>query len=779
MAKVEVELSNGAKAGETLKELTKEAVKLRRELGGLKEGTAEFVSKSKRLNEVKDGIGGIKEKIDSTRNASDAMKKAFLDFIPFGNHISQLSGQFINLKGGVGGLTNSFGLLRGAIISTGIGALLVLLGLLINALSKFTPLIDKVEQIMSGLSSVLAEVTNRLQGFASGLWDIITGAPGGLDKVSASWDGLGDSMLKAYEAGVELKKLQQDLEDLNRAIVLTNAKQETQIDLYIKQTKNKNRTDQESLDILEKAKKVAEENFKVNQDLDKKNLDALLKEAELNSKLSKEEILQLAEGTLAQEIEYERRGQLSDDLLQKITDAQVKVVKGEGAANQLMEKIATREAAIRERQEADREKARQKELKRQEELQKAYDKWLDDRRKAWDEYYANLRNLEDLQVQAMQESREKDLSQLKLNLQRQIEAIDINAPFYSERIAAAQELARQKRDEINKKWNKKEIDDQLAELDLLSSISLNDLNQSLLNEEVTREGYATRAEDLAIEHQAKRLEIVRAANGELSAEYQKELETYLELQQQAADRAVAIKQKEIEDQLAAMEGSLGTFGNFFGSIASMQKQGTEQWKAFASAQAVMSALQSSMNAYQSTAAIPIVGPALAPIAAGLALAVGMQNVRKIQSTKVEAPVKKAARGLWLEGPSHAENGIPFTVNGQSGFEAEGGEALINKRSAYKFRRELSAINSYNNWGRKFEAGGPINPLTTAQLAETAADNSASGGSSAAAIDRLENSFNHYAERVDGWARSLKVQNVVTETEEALNTLNRIKEDANA
>lgn len=49
-----------------------------------------------------------------------------------------------------------------------------------------------------------------------------------------------------------------------------------------------------------------------------------------------------------------------------------------------------------------------------------------------------------------------------------------------------------------------------------------------------------------------------------------------------------------------------------------------------------------------------------------------------------APLPKASRGLLLNGPSHANGGIPI--------EAEGGEAIINKRSTAMFTPLLSAIN---------------------------------------------------------------------------------------
>lgn len=49
-----------------------------------------------------------------------------------------------------------------------------------------------------------------------------------------------------------------------------------------------------------------------------------------------------------------------------------------------------------------------------------------------------------------------------------------------------------------------------------------------------------------------------------------------------------------------------------------------------------------------------------------------------------APLPKAARGKYIEGPSHAAGGVHI--------EAEGGETIINKKSSRLFLPLLSAIN---------------------------------------------------------------------------------------
>jgi len=80
------------------------------------------------------------------------------------------------------------------------------------------------------------------------------------------------------------------------------------------------------------------------------------------------------------------------------------------------------------------------------------------------------------------------------------------------------------------------------------------------------------------------------------------------------------------------------------------------------------------------------------------------------STNAEGTATFARGGLTnggvFQGASHANGGVKFAVGGRV-MEAEGGEAIINKRSTSAFRPILSAINSFNGNGVKFADGGLI------------------------------------------------------------------------
>ncbi len=78
---------------------------------------------------------------------------------------------------------------------------------------------------------------------------------------------------------------------------------------------------------------------------------------------------------------------------------------------------------------------------------------------------------------------------------------------------------------------------------------------------------------------------------------------------------------------------------------------------FQMAMAMAQAVQGSINAYTSTAAIPIIGPKLAPIAAGIAMAAGMLNVAAIKKQQAAAKKGFAKGGYTGSGRWDEEKGV--------------------------------------------------------------------------------------------------------------------------
>lgn len=128
----------------------------------------------------------------------------------------------------------------------------------------------------------------------------------------------------------------------------------------------------------------------------------------------------------------------------------------------------------------------------------------------------------------------------------------------------------------------------------------------------------------------------------------------------------------------------------------------------------VSTAQAIMEAWSSVAAIMFPGNVIA----GSTLTAMLAATGIAQTMKARAEMDnalKAARGGILNGPSHAQGGIVLS----NGVEAEGGEAIINKKSTAAFAPLLSEINSFNGYGA---------PLISSA--------SASGGTMGAASDEM-------------------------------------------
>jgi len=184
-------------------------------------------------------------------------------------------------------------------------------------------------------------------------------------------------------------------------------------------------------------------------------------------------------------------------------------------------------------------------------------------------------------------------------------------------------------------------------MELLSSVS----NLAKANEDAEMQKYEesnTRKKDAL----KKRLD-----SGKLSQEqYNKEV-AKLDADLDSKKKEIALQQAKREKAIGIMQATINT------------------------AMAIAKALSSS-------------APPVSIVMAALAGALGAVQIATIAAQ----PLPKASRGILLHGASHAQGGIPI--------EAEGGEAIINKRSTSMFRPLLSAINQAGG-GVKFASGGMV------------------------------------------------------------------------
>ena len=183
--------------------------------------------------------------------------------------------------------------------------------------------------------------------------------------------------------------------------------------------------------------------------------------------------------------------------------------------------------------------------------------------------------------------------------------------------AAAEEKARQEKYLANRQL----IDDMLqqADLDAIDNMFLRAAEELRIQEET----------DIA------KLQAAGATEAEINRIKASYVKKNKDLAQEEADFNKAMKEQDVSNALSA--GS-----QILGSIVSLVGEGTAVGKAAAIAQTTIDTYGSATAAYKSVVGIPVVGPALAPVAAGVAVAAGLMNIKKIVSTKT--PGNKPAGG---------------------------------------------------------------------------------------------------------------------------------------
>lgn len=670
MAEIIIKLVNGELAGKTAQQINKEFAAARLQVSKLEVGTKEWIAATQRLDRAKQLQADYKNQIEATSKASGILKQQFggiLNQIP---GFSQLSGALGAARSGVGGLTSGMGLLKGAIAATGIGLLVLAVTALVGWFTKTEKGANMVSGAFKAMGAILNTLMDRLWNIGNTLKELFS------DPIQF-FKNLGKDIKDAAVEGYDLVQVFDDIEDRQRELDVRAKEQENQINRLMLQARNSLMPLKDRIALLEQADKITRSSYNDQLSLSREYLAAVEREVAA----------------------AEKQGVMGDDLADKLRDAKLKVLDLEGQQGEIEDKIQNRRDQIIGKQEKANEKLAADKEKQMVKEEKDHEKLLAEKLKAEQEYANALKSIQDLQLDAMEDGREKDLAALQVSLERQLMALDQNAPFYAERMAATITAARAERDRIHKEWDEKE----------------------------------------------------------------------LQQAQKTADEAIAIEKKRQDDTRAAMVGSLQVAGNFFGAVASLQEEGSEQQRKWQYAQAVASALQGGINAYTSTAAIPLVGPALAPIAAAAAVAVGLKAASKIKNQKAEKMNVGSGRrsfemGGYLDGPRHSQGGIPI--------EAEGGEFIFSRKAVQGFGvANLARMNGM------FAAGGPVDPFESGRIA--AARSAQTGGSQGMPVDftPLMNKMDALIAAQDRRIDRLEVINDLTKTKKGLKTLDKLESDA--
>ncbi|ELR1491018.1 hypothetical protein R3M36_004670 [Salmonella enterica] len=240
-------------------------------------------------------------------------------------------------------------------------------------------------------------------------------------------------------------------------------------------------------------------------------------------------------------------------------------------------------------------------------------------------------------------------------------------------IADNKAIAQAKRDETAAQRQQKQAQDfldtlqrqnqdELAAIDAQEQQKLEKLQAFRDSEAISQQQFEDAKTQIALDADAKRNEILQRQTEErikkqFSADaYVAQMQALADSEFAELDRQYGVKLQKLNDfhsqgliaedtyqqtlsaindeyALSRAKATGDAFGDMAGNIGAALGEASTAYKAFAIAQATIATYTSAIEAYKSTAAIPVVGPFLAPVAAAAAVAAGMANIGKIRSAR--------------------------------------------------------------------------------------------------------------------------------------------------
>jgi len=615
----------------TIKELEKQNAALRAEQKNLNLTTAEGIKRNKEI------VDQINKNTEAIKGFSDEQKKGWMSVGQYTNALNGLP--FVQaIKGFLGmakalseisfaqAIKGFLGMAKAAMafIATPIGAVIAAVTgavtLLVNVFKNFDPLVDKIEQSLEALSASFTWVKESVIGLITGQKEH------------------NETMKEAVNRAIELKKAEQELDDMNLLLIESNAKSKRQIDELLLQSKDRTKSEKERMALIDEALKIEEQAYLKKKAIADKEYEIALNKIIVGRNLSKEQIQQLKEQGVQAAINLKETKAVTDEEIEAFANA---IAKREAVLN---ESVAIREKAIN-RQNALEEKAIEEENKRQAERKQREEK---------------LRAEKEKREEKERKRKEEETKQKEKLAQESIRNLEIEVEMYKLRnqtiLKDGEKLTRELVDEENKRLEeiyKKEV----AYLEA-QNLSQNEFELQRLQLKLNYE-QQTQANLTALREQNEALELER-----IEANYQNELAlaegnifAELDLQKRglemqrlqeidAAKRTGAdvnlINQKYAKAEIAIERqkqmAKFSIVSGFAQNVATIFGESTKAGKLASAAATTIDTISSAIGAFRAAQNLPypynfIVGGA----SAAAATSQGIAAVKKILAVNPESP----------------------------------------------------------------------------------------------------------------------------------------------
>ena len=349
---------------------------------------------------AKDGLNKAEQDLSKFEKTADKAKKQTGSLV---DATEQMPGVMGSAVTSVRGLIGSVNTLTAALLANPIGAIIaaiaVQLGILVAIFSDFAPLVDFI-------SDKLAYLKGAFSGLQTAMYNFANGAGFTTNAINEQADAAerANRMLRDYEDGLSAFNLRQ-------------AQYEAQIDKLLKQAKNKEISDQKSLELIKEASKLQDQQIKEQQDNARKETAILVEKAKKEGATYKQ-ILAIRSGATIASL-----GNLKDGLdkeLNALAENYAKRVVEFSNLDQKKVKIENAEAARNEKIKAGQEKDAADRLKKAEEEKKRQEAEGKDRAERAKEYDEKVKKQQEYERErkrsldtADREKYEQDVADLK------------------------------------------------------------------------------------------------------------------------------------------------------------------------------------------------------------------------------------------------------------------------------------------------------------------------------------------------------------------------------
>lgn len=612
-----------------------------------------------------------------------------------------------------------------------------------QALSAFTGILQGVLKFLEPLGNFLIDVlVKNLELVEKGIFSTVKGISSalsflGFEDASKSVKSFTDEIEKSVKASKALVKAEIELEKAQRIA------QKTQLDFQkdaekLRQIRDDvSKSDAVRLQANEDLGLVLKEQLKTELAIANKALEVaklrILAEGETKGALD----AQAEALTTISDIQERLTGQESEQLvnrvsLQKEFADKAKAIREENAKK--AEKLID-EAIKKQNEELDLYIANQGIKKKTLQEQLEFERSVSEKKKAilkaeleagkisqikYDTELADLKN------EILRKQTEVAIENAELELSNYVEKnkskLD-SEKFLSEELLNEERLRLERLAEQRREFETKRLEEGvISQTEYNSAINEINAENKVANEELDLERREAEAEQKAIDLENKAIAIQEEFENDFAIR-QEQLEINRALELEEAEKTGADKnlinekykvlEKRVEEDLTDFK--INQYGVTFGMAKGFFGEHTALSKAFAIAEIATNTFQNASKAFAQAgvfASNPLTaGLAVnANIQGGLIVASGALQSAKVAGVKFEkgGELSKYSKGDILKGRSHAQGGIPFTIGGQAGFEAEGDEIILTKGVSRNpnLLNMASAINVAGG-GKKFNRGGVL------------------------------------------------------------------------